>query len=312
MKRLLVALALTTLGLGFFIDDADAARRFGGGRSLGSQREGVTQRQATPPAAAPSQSQAAPNAVPAQRPGMGRWMGPLAGLAAGLGLAALFGSNMGGLLAGLLVVMAVVIGAALLMRLFGRNRTQPLARTGAPVWATPTPSGSDPATLRTARDDLSRRQAAVAVAAFPGSPATADSSSRLSQNAASVPAGFDTEAFLQHAKKSFIELQNANDRGDLTQIRDMSTPEMYDALKTELQANRPSAGGTQQVDVVTLNAELLEVVTEGAMHWASIRFSGALRESSSEAPAAFTEIWNLRKPVNGDTGWLLAGIQQVA
>jgi predicted lipid-binding transport protein (Tim44 family) len=61
-----------------------------------------------------------------------------------------------------------------------------------------------------------------------------------------------------------------------------------------------------------LNASLLEVVTEGGAHWASVRFFGNLRESPQAAPEAFEEVWNLRKPVDGSTGWLLAGIQQIS
>jgi predicted lipid-binding transport protein (Tim44 family) len=51
-------------------------------------------------------------------------------------------------------------------------------------------------------------------------------------------------------------------------------------------------------------------VTEGDLHWASVRFSGSLREDAKSAAEPFEEIWNLCKPVNGSSGWLLAGIQQ--
>ena len=67
----------------------------------------------------------------------------------------------------------------------------------------------------------------------------------------------------------------------------------------------------QQTDVVTLDADLLEVLTEGDTHWASVRFSGMIRESPDAQPEAFQEIWNLAKPVSGTSGWLLAGIQQM-
>jgi len=29
-------------------------------------------------------------------------------------------------------------------------------------------------------------------------------------------------------------------------------------------------------------------------------------------PESFQEVWNLSKPVNGSSGWMLAGIQQLA
>ena len=65
----------------------------------------------------------------------------------------------------------------------------------------------------------------------------------------------------------------------------------------------------QQTDVVTLNAEVLEVVTEGNVYVASVRFSGMLREQVGAEAFRFEEVWNLFKPEQG--GWLLAGIQQV-
>ncbi len=61
-----------------------------------------------------------------------------------------------------------------------------------------------------------------------------------------------------------------------------------------------------------MNADVVEVVTEGNMHWASVRYSGKLREDGTVMPSAFNEMWNLRKPVDGSSGWLLAGIQQLS
>jgi len=42
----------------------------------------------------------------------------------------------------------------------------------------------------------------------------------------------------------------------------------------------------------------LEVVTEGELHWASVRFSGSIREEASAPTEAFEEIWHMRKPLN--------------
>ena len=75
---------------------------------------------------------------------------------------------------------------------------------------------------------------------------------------------------------------------------------------------RPSpAPAAQPTDVVNLDASLVEVTTEGDSHWASVRFQGTIREDGRE-PAQFDEVWNLQKPVSGNAGWLLAGIQQVS
>jgi predicted lipid-binding transport protein (Tim44 family) len=125
---------------------------------------------------------------------------------------------------------------------------------------------------------------------------------------ANVPAGFDVPGFLRGAKLNYMKLQIANDRGDLDELREFTSDELFDELKKDVLAR---GNATQQTDVLALNADLLEVVTEGDRHWASVRFSGTLRESPSDAPIGFEEVWNLAKPVNGSQGWQLAGIQQM-
>jgi len=122
-----------------------------------------------------------------------------------------------------------------------------------------------------------------------------------------VPAGFDVAGFVRAARLNFIKLQVANDLGDLHPMRDFTTPEMFNALIKDLAAR---GGAGQRNDVGALEAQLLEVVTEGDSHHASVRFSGTTREAPGAAPTAFSEVWNLARPVDGSTGWLLAGIQQ--
>ena len=119
-----------------------------------------------------------------------------------------------------------------------------------------------------------------------------------------MPAGFDTAGFLRAAKMNFIKLQVANDSGRLDEIREFTTREMYDELRSDVQ------GAGQHTDVVALNADLLELATEQDKYWASVRFSGTLRETPGTEPVGFEEVWNLVKPADGSSGWLLAGIQQ--
>jgi len=85
------------------------------------------------------------------------------------------------------------------------------------------------------------------------------------------------------------------------------TPEMNDEILRELD----NGAQRRPTKVETLNAEVFEVETQGERHWASVRFTGALREAGG-APVAFDEVWNLTKPADGSSGWLLAGIQQLA
>jgi len=124
----------------------------------------------------------------------------------------------------------------------------------------------------------------------------------------SVPASFDAAGFLRAAKLNFVKLQVANDIGQLEEIREFTTREMFDELRRDVLTR---GSEPQQTDVVALNADLLEVATESSKHWASVRFSGMVRETPGTAPVGFEEVWNLVKPADGSSGWLLAGIQQM-
>jgi predicted lipid-binding transport protein (Tim44 family) len=268
--------------------EADAAKRFGGGGNVGKQRGEITQQQAAPKAPAQQQQQAAP----AQQPsGMSKWLGPLAGLAIGAGLASLFLNNgFGGALAGMLMVGLLVAGAIFALRYFMRGRTapqQPLQYAGAGTAA--------PVSTPVALPGGAGTQSVAAALGGASTPASA-----------TWPAGFDAAAFTRQAKINFVNMQAANDKRDLSTMRDFLTPEMY----REIEANLRSEWGTpQNTEVVTLDADVLDVTTESGLYVVSVRFSGMIREQTGE-PEAFSEIWHLEKPVNGRTGWLISGIQQ--
>lgn len=295
MRRLVLGLAAALLCAGIVAPDAEAGR-LGGSRSLGAQRS-VT---STPPAAAPAkpaqqaapagQTQAAPAAAPAQQPasGFARWAPLLGGLALGGALGWLMGANgMGGLLVGLMLAGLLVFAAIALVRMLTQRRGETPQRfqyagLGSETVAAPPPSQAT---------------------GFDAGSAAAPMPAR-----ASVPEGFDVAGFLKAAKLNFMRLQIANDRGNLEELREFATDELFEELRRDVIAR---SGARQQTDVLALNADLLEVVTEGERHWASIRFSGSLRESPGEAPQGFEEVWNLAKPVRGSGGWQLAGIQQM-
>jgi predicted lipid-binding transport protein (Tim44 family) len=42
-----------------------------------------------------------------------------------------------------------------------------------------------------------------------------------------------------------------------------------------------------------------------------VRFIGKIREAADAPMEPFEEVWNLWKPKDGRTGWVLAGIQQL-
>jgi predicted lipid-binding transport protein (Tim44 family) len=301
VKRLLViALAATAAFAMAKADVADAAR-IGGGRSFGMQRSIVPPApRATPPAGAingpaanpvmpakPGVSAAQPAqgaaAAAVQRSGMSRWLGPIAGLAAGLGLAALL-SHLGlpeGL-GSLLLIGVLAFAATALVRAFAARRTPAAQYAG----------GAARGSFET------RREPSIASGWGTGNAPPASGP---------YPPGFDPAPFLAQAKQQFRRLQAAYDRGDRALLADVTTPDMQAELMRDLDARRNVA----PTEVVTLDADIVEVVQEGDRYVATVRYYGTMREDGNPAQP-FEELWHLVKPVDGSAGWLLAGIQQYA
>jgi len=139
-------------------------------------------------------------------------------------------------------------------------------------------------------------------------PAWAGGTSATPTGARRYPPGFEPAPFVAEAKRQFTKLQQAYDRGDRTALAEVLTPAMQDEIGRELDER----GHQVPTEVVSLNADVLEVATEAGQHWASVRFTGLTREDGKAQPESFDEVWNLVKPVDGSTGWRLAGIQQYA
>ncbi len=303
MKSYSLFAAILALGLTLGVGDAEAAKRFGGGKSLGMQREAVTP-QRTAPTSAPAQKQAAPTAT-SQQTAAGAagqaaqprrsWMGPIAGLAAGLGLAALashfgFGEELASMMMMGLLVVAVLMVVGFIMR---RKAAGPQ----------PALAGAGMGSMHQAGDarpgNASSNWQAPQASAFQAQEAAAGHSP--------VPADFDAEAFVRHAKVNFIRLQAANDAGNLEDIREFTSPEMFAEIKMNF-VDRGDAA--QQTDVVSLEAEVLEVSEDANRYLVSVRFHGLIREESEAAAQPFDEAWHLSKPVDGSRGWVVVGIQQ--
>lgn len=294
MKRLVIAAFAAVVGLSLMVPDAEA-KRLGGGGSVGMKRQATpaptAPAQAGKPAAAPAAA-AAPVAAPPKPAGMSRFLGPLAGLAAGLGIAALLSHfGMGEGMANMLMILALVGLAFFVVRWLMSKRSP---QSGM-QYAGASPGNAAPANFNPAPAQFENSGVAASGAAV-------DAPTR------NIPADFDVEGFLRQAKLNFVRLQAANDRGDMDDIREFTSPEMFAEIKMQYQER---GSKPQETDVMQLNAELLEVVTEDGRHIASVHFSGQLREEANAAPEAFAETWHLVKPVDGSRGWNVAGIQQV-
>lgn len=279
MKKFMMLLTIVLTCLSLFAANAEA-KRFGGGSSVGKQRSMAPQQVQKAPTAAP-----APAAPAAPAPAGNKWLGPLAGLAIGAGLGAMFAGGLGGMggaMGGIL--MAILAGVAVMFAIsMFRKKQQPAmqsmqyAGAGAPY--------SEPV-----QQSCAGGSAAVAA-----------------NTMGQIPADFPVESFLRSAKTSFIRLQAANDRKDLSDIREYTTPEMFAEISMQMQErdNTP-----QTTNVIAISGELLEVANEGDLAIASVRFTGQLTENNG-SPENIDEIWHVQKNLKDDKAvWLLSGIQQ--
>ncbi|MBZ0096059.1 MAG: 39S ribosomal protein L45 [Sulfuricella sp.] len=278
MSKFFTLFFVALISFGLTAQDADA-RRLGGGSSIGKQRSTTSQQTATPPK--PAQ---APAAAPAPAPsGASKWLGPLAGLAAGGLLASMFmGGGLAGGMGNILMILALVGGAFFIFRMLRKPQPLPVQYAGH--------------TERTSVADIAAPNGSAAPAA-------------AMQSSSTRPAWFEDEPFLREAKKQFLRLQDANDRGDINDIREYVTPEMYAEISMQIQERGDKPNKTE---VVTLNAEIADVVTEGDLVIASVRFSGMIREEANGPAAAFSEIWHIQKSQSQPNAtWFISGIQQV-
>jgi predicted lipid-binding transport protein (Tim44 family) len=272
-----------------FLEDAEA-KRFGGGRSFGSKptysqpaKQQSTTRQET---GTQQTAQTAPGAT-APRPG-GMFGGMLGGLLMG-GLigSMLMGGGFGGGM-GLLEILLIGGGLFLLFRVLKARRAamEPAvqgagAGPGASGW------GGEWDRLRSGGGSTERPQA----------------------QAINVPPGFDQEDFLEGAKAMYTRMQESWSNRDMEDIASFVSPGMMAEVRKQ-DAEDPTR---QQVEVMLVNARLLEVRKEGSQSVASVFFDVLLREDPREPrPTQAREVWHFVREdsVQGDM-WRLDGIQQL-
>jgi predicted lipid-binding transport protein (Tim44 family) len=323
MKKFLASTMIAVTALSFIADAF--ARPVGGGRSFGRQSSSVSRMRAPAPAPAPApyqqpgyqqrpaQAPMAPQPVPQRRPSM--WKGVLGGALLGLGLGALFshfgiGGAMASALSSILMILLLVFAVMFIVRMFRRKTTTPANSQFSGFNPSPAPAAGMPD--HTTPEIGSGLNQGWQPNSYSGGYSQPTSNVSLNKQAGheqwGVPPGFDTEAFLRHAKASFIRMQAAWDRGDLADLREFTSPEVYAELQLQIQER----GGNQDfTEVVSIDAQLLGIETTERDYLASVQFNGMIRNAPGAQAEPYVEVWNLAKPLSGNGGWVLAGIQQI-
>jgi predicted lipid-binding transport protein (Tim44 family) len=328
MKNWLIgALAVAVLATSVPMDVE--AKRLGGGKSAGLQRnmpartapDAAPAKPATPaqgqqatPANAAAATPAAAGAAAAPKR---NWMGPIAGLAAGLGLAALMSHlGMGEGFANFLMIALLAVAAIFLVRFLmrrfaggGMARSPALAGAGAggtsapwtPVQRVDPPALADTATQRSTLDSAPAFGGTTGAGGMPAA--------EPQVSAAFVPAAFDSEGFARTAKMIFIRLQTAHDTADLEDLKRFTTPELFASLRLDIQERGTAV---QHTDVLKVEADVLDVANEADRQVVSVRFHGQIVEEQGGTPTHFNEVWHLVKPHDDSRSWAIAGIEQMS
>jgi predicted lipid-binding transport protein (Tim44 family) len=321
--------------------NAEAARRMGGGKSMGQQSNQVTKRDAAPQTpAAPAQnaaptSAAKPAAAPAAAAPKKPWGAMLGGLAAGLGLAWLasslgMGEAFGNILMALLIGVAVIAVIGMILRARRGGAAQSASNTGL-AYQGAGASAENPATYKqyspqNVGNDASARPWEGQNTRFDSSAASHSTGSMIGSGIGSglnagasdsltgsqtwgIPAGFDVDSFVTAAKRNFVTLQDAWDRSDISALRSMMTDAMVLEISNQLSEREAQfPGQPNKTEVVMLDAQLLGIEEQADAYLASVEFNGMIREDAASGPSPFREVWNMSKSKQGG-GWLVAGVQ---
>lgn len=269
MRTLISCLLITLLSFGLLINEA-SAKRFGGGRSFGVQRSQSSMY---------SPNKVAPSTPLGQRANTSKWGGLLGGLLIGGLLTSLFMGH--GLASGLMSWL--IIGAIVFFAVsFFRKRMQPGMQTGQ-------------------SNAFNQQQSPFNnfTQAFNGNSAGSSSSST------GYPTDFSPATFLREAKVTFNRLQAAYDEKNTQDLREFTAPEVFAEIKMQLDErdNEPN-----KTEVITLDAELLDVSRQTNSYIASVHFTGSIKENE-EPISQLDEIWHFRQ-FDGNKEWVVGGIQQ--
>ncbi len=324
MNKLMTLMLAGVLALGSL--NAEAARRMGGGKSIGQQSNQVTKRDAAPQTpASPAQNAAPtnaakPTAAPVAAAPKKPWGAMLGGLAAGLGLAWLASSlGMGEAFGNLLMVLLIGVAVVAVIGMILRARRGGAAKTGGLAYQGAGASANNPATLKqyspeNVGNDASARPWEGQNTRFDGSAAAQTSGSMIGaalggSQSWGIPAGFDVDGFVTAAKRNFVTLQDAWDRSDLNALRAMMTDAMVSEIRNQLSEREAQfPGQPNKTEVVMLEAQLLGIEEQADAYLASVEFNGMIREDAASGPSPFREVWNMTKSKQGG-GWLVAGVQ---
>lgn len=264
------------------VNTADA-RRFGGGRSLGKSWSSFSSSRST------YTHKSTPNNRNRSAFGgkSGTFKGALMGLLAG-GLigSLLFGGGFHGLQG--MDILLLGLAAFLLFKFFAHSRR----------WAGHGVKG--------ASRFHSHGSTAFHQHSSPKAQQTFYSEPSYAMGRSSIPKWFNQEAFVQGAKRHFMNLQAAWDRNDLDLIKSYCTPDFFQQIATQ----RSYYPHVQHTKVSHLEVQLIDILSQHDQLMVALAFSADIKANDMAAERV-REVWTIVHDIQSAKGdWLVAGIEQ--
>ncbi|CAN5236296.1 hypothetical protein BH10PSE17_BH10PSE17_34610 [soil metagenome] len=128
-----------------------------------------------------------------------------------------------------------------------------------------------------------------------------------------LPTGFDVDAFVTSAKRSFMQWRAAWQQGDQTRLQLFTASELFERVRAQLDLRSVTQTEPSSIDsaeVVSLEAELLALHQESPMPVASVRFKGILEALGGGRRQPFDEVWSLAQIVD-EARWVVSHVESV-
>ncbi len=316
MQRSVVLTALLTMFLATMLWTLDAWARAGGGRSSGSRGSRSFSAPASPGPSSPSRQAVPPSGFQQTAPQRSGWMGGLMGGIGGFLLGGLIGSmlfgGMGHGLFGGIGLMEILLLAGVLYFVYAymRRRQQP-ATASSYGYTAPSASG----TGRWQSGSTSTPSATMDMTA-----ASSDLERGLG-HIQQLDHTFDPVRFGDSAMDIFFKVQAAWMARDMAPVRDLLTPEMYEAMQKDCDRMRAERRIDRMENIAVRTVEVSEAWQESGRDYVTVYFLASMLdyaidertnqvlEGSRSEPVKFEEYWTFVRPA-GPNPWRLSAIQQ--
>jgi predicted lipid-binding transport protein (Tim44 family) len=121
-----------------------------------------------------------------------------------------------------------------------------------------------------------------------------------------LPKDFDVNGFLQGAREHYHTLQKAWNDKEYNKMAEYLSPALVEEFKAEREQHDSVA-----TEVMFVDAQLVRADTQPHVWEVSIMFKGKYRDLGDNQEEPIHEIWHLERQTQGDSPWLIVGVEDL-